>query len=414
MPSVLRESNFRLLLIGRSMSRLGDGAAPVALAFAVLDMTRSGTDLGYVLAARLAPTAILLIVGGVWADRLPRQLVMCVADLVRLACQATIAVLLVTGRATVLEIGIATFFYGCASAFYIPASTGLIQSIVSDGQLQEANALITITSGTSLILGPALAGVLIAAFSTAAVFFVDAGTFAVSVATLIVMRIPRRPAESDSSGFLAELREGWMEVVTRTWLWVTIAAQCAMFLLVIGPYSVLGPVIAQASLGGPSAWALISAAFAIGQLGGGVVAFRWRPRRPLLAGSAAVLLEGPPMALLAAGAPAPLIAVAQLVGGAGISFFLTIWNSELQRDVPADRLARVSAYDWLGTVILLPLSYPAAGAIAAVVGPSPVLWFSAAAVPLIIVPLLIVRQVRTFGREPLAINDTAHIPQGGD
>lgn len=395
---LLREPNFRLLLTGRTISRLGDGAAPIAMAFAVLHLTGSATDLGLVLGARAVPTAVLLVVGGVWADRLPRQLVMFVADVTRLLVQVGVAVLLATGRASTLDLAAMSFVYGCASAFFMPATTGLIPSTVSAANIQGANALLAITSGISSIIGPALAGLLIAQFNLSAVFFCDAATFAVSAACLISMRIAateRQPSGTRPS-FILELRSGWTEVASRTWLWTTILAQGAMFFFVIGPYSVLGPDVANTALGGVSAWALISAAFAAGQLCGGVVAFRWRARRPILIGLTAVLLECPAIALLAAQAPAFLTASAQLLGGAGIALFLTLWDTTMQRVIPADRLARVSAYDWLGTTVLLPLSYPIAGVLAGVADSSAVLWVSAAFVLLINLPILALAEVRTL------------------
>ena len=157
----LAEPQFRLLYAGQAVSLLGDALVPVALAFAVLDLTGSATDLGLVLAAQILPLALFLLAGGVWADRLPRQLVMLASDLVRCAVQAVLAALLLSGRAQLWELIVTAAIYGVAEAFFRPASTGLIPATVSPGRLQQANALLGMTTNGAWILGPALAGILV-------------------------------------------------------------------------------------------------------------------------------------------------------------------------------------------------------------------------------------------------------------
>lgn len=207
------------------------------------------------------------------------------------------------------------------SAFFMRATTGLIPSTVNTANIQGANALLAVSSGISSIIGPALAGLLIAQFGLSAVFFCDAATFAASASCLISMRIAptKRTSIDTRPSFILELRSGWTEVASRTWLWTTALAQGAMFFFVIGPYGVLGPDIANRALGGVSAWALISSACAAGQLCGGVVTFRWHTRRPIFVGLTAVLLEFPAMTLLAAQAPG-WVMVGQCSGALDRSF----------------------------------------------------------------------------------------------
>jgi MFS family permease len=158
----LRERQFRLLFIGQSVSILGDAMSGVALAFAVLEIDGSASELGLVLAAGALPFLVFLLVGGVVADRLPRRGVMLTADVVRMATQATMAVLLIAGVAEVWELAALQALRGTASAFFGPASTGLIPQTVSAERLQEANALRGLASAASWIAGPAIAGALVA------------------------------------------------------------------------------------------------------------------------------------------------------------------------------------------------------------------------------------------------------------
>ena len=127
---ILRLRNFRRVLLAQSVSVFGDGITPVALTFAVLDLTGSGTDLGLVLAAQALPLAGLALVGGVWADRLPREKVMIASDLVRAAVQATAAALLLSGTAQVWMLAILAALHGAAEAFFRPAAGALLPQFV--------------------------------------------------------------------------------------------------------------------------------------------------------------------------------------------------------------------------------------------------------------------------------------------
>ena len=172
-----------------------------------------------------------------------------------------------------------TFVYGCGAAFFLPASTGLILQVVSPSRLQQANALLSLTASASGVLGPAMAGVLIAVANPHR----DRGR---------QRDVPRPPPSSlglslpvavarASMGFLTELREGWREFRSRTWLWVDgvyAALGNALVLFLVGAS---GPVVAERELNGSSSWAAIATGFGIGSVVGGVLAIRLRPRWPL-------------------------------------------------------------------------------------------------------------------------------------
>jgi MFS family permease len=188
----LREPRFRLLWLGQATSTLGDGLLPVALVFAVIEsLDGTATELGLVLAAHTLPLVAFVLIGGVWADRLPRQLVMLASDLVRFAVQATLAILFLTGAAELWQLVALIAVYGSAEAFFQPAATGVVPATVSPQRLQQANAMLGLTRSSAFVIGPAVAGAVVAVTNPGFVFAVDAATFAVSAASLALLRIPR-------------------------------------------------------------------------------------------------------------------------------------------------------------------------------------------------------------------------------
>jgi MFS family permease len=224
--AALHERNFRSLFLGQSVSVLGDGITPVAITFAVLDLTGSPTDLGLVLAAQSVPLAAFALIGGVWADRLRRERVMLVSDIVRACVQATVAALLLSGRAQIWQLMVLLAVYGTAEAFFRPAWGGLLPQLVPMQRLQEANALMGISDNFGWLVGPAIAGTLIAALGPGGAIAIDAGTFVVSAAFLATIVAPPLERRRKPAAFLAELRKGWYEVRSRRWLWVMLLRTC--------------------------------------------------------------------------------------------------------------------------------------------------------------------------------------------
>ena len=376
---VLRERRFRLLWIGQATSVIGDGLLPVALAFAVIDtLDRSATALGVVLAAHTLPLAVFVLVGGVWADRLPRQLVMLASDVVRGVVQAALAVLFLTGAAELWHLIALIAVYGTVEAFFQPAATGLVPDTVPASRLQQANAMLGLTRSGAFVIGPALAGFLIAVANPGFVFAVDAVTFAISALSLALLRVPRRARDAERKSFFADLVAGWRELVARTWLWVVILWATTILFAVVAPFQTLGPIVAKESLGGAPAWGMIAAAFGLGMVAGGITALRFKPSRPMLVCSIAFFLAVPGPALLALRAPTLAIAAAQAAAGVAIGFFIAVWQTTLQQHVPKESISRVSAWDWLGSFALVPLGFVLAGPVSDQIGISTTLWISTA------------------------------------
>ncbi|MEO6059791.1 MAG: MFS transporter, partial [Candidatus Limnocylindria bacterium] len=214
----LRERNFRLLWLGQTGSTFGDGLTFVAIAFAVIGLSGSATDIGFVFAAYSLPNVVFLLAGGVWADRLPRNLVMLTTDGVRAVVQAGLAYLLFSGTAEIWHLIVVAALHGTSSAFFVPAATGLMPQVVSQPRLQQANALMAISRSLAFIIGPAVSGIIVAVSGPGWVFAIDSGTYVLSGITLAALRIDRPAAVTERASFISELAHGWREVRSRDWL----------------------------------------------------------------------------------------------------------------------------------------------------------------------------------------------------
>lgn len=390
----LRGREFRLLWAGQLVSALGDRMSTVALPFAVLGVSRRAADVGLVLAAAIAPRVALSLPGGVWADRLPRQRLMLASDLVRAAAQSATAALLLAGRATVPELAALAAVYGAANAFFDPAATGLVPETVEPASLQQANALMGLNRSVFAVVGPAVAGVLVATGGPGWAFAADAGTFAVSAITLWLLRVPSSPAPA--LGLLRDLRAGWREVRSRTWVWASIL-YFSLWNGAFAPLFVLGPIVARRSLGGPAAWGAVSAAGGIGAVAGGLVALRVRPARPLAAAYLTLTVTACELLALAVPAPTWLVAAAAVATFAATAFTNVLWFTTLQSNVPRAAISRVSAYDWMGSLAFQPAGFVAAGFLASALGVSGTLWAAAAAIAVLSALGLAVPGVRGVG-----------------
>lgn len=393
----LREREFRLLFAGRTVSLLGSAIAPVALAFAVLDLTGSKTDLGLVLAAGQLPLLLFLLVGGILADRLRRNVVIVWANVVSGISQATAAGLLLADAAEVWHLAALAAVNGAAMAFYVPASGGVTPQTVPAPLLQQANALFALARNATMIGGAALGGFLVAAFGSGIAIALDAATYLIAAAIVARMRIGVVEQEA-TPRFISDLATGWREFRTRAWLWAIVLQFSVLLAVDIGAFTVLGPVVAKEELGGPGAWGTILTGQALGLLAGAAVGLRYRPRRMLLVATLAMLLTPAPLLALGFVVALPLIVAAAFVAGFGVEIFVLLWNTTMQQEIPRDKLSRVYSYDALGSFALLPLGLAAAGPIAEVIGVRATLWGAAAIVVAVTLPVFAVEDVRRLER----------------
>jgi MFS family permease len=394
---VLRRRNFRLLFLGQGISVLGDRMVAVALAFAVLEVSGSASAVGLVLACAVLPLVGSVLIGGVVADRTSRRSVMIAADLVRVASQGATATLLITDVAEVWTLALFAGLTGAATGFFNPASTGLLPEVVPPEELQPANALRATAVSAGEIAGPLIAGVLVAAAGAGWAIAVDASTFAVSALCLWRLRVPRRVTQAGAS-FLADLRDGWDAFRSRRWVW-TFVAYFAGVNVMWGAWSALGPVVADRELGGAAAWGVVLGSVGAGALFGSLLATRARPRRPLVLVALADGFFLMPLAVLAAGAPTALLACGAFISGAGMMLGMSVWESTLQRLIPAESLSRVASYDWFGSFAFYPIGLAVWGPVAGLIGVSTSLWLAFGLCVVLVAALLAVPDTRRLRGE---------------
>ena len=371
----LQEPRFRLLWTAQSFSSIGDSMVLVAVPFAALQIGGSPTAVGLVFAAGLVSRIALMLVGGVWADRLPRQHVMIAADLVRCVGQAAGAFVLLAGVAELWQLALIAAVHGAGAAFFTPAASGYVPEAVSPPRLQQANALIGVSRNVFAIVGPALAGLLVYAFGPGWVYAIDAGTFALSASFLV--RLPAgRAAPAARKKFMADLAEGWREVTARSWVWASIL-YFAVWNFAIAAFFVLGPVVSERELGGARDWGLILSGAAIGSVVGSLLALRIRPRRPLFTGYLLISVAALPTIFLVRPFPVLVIAAASVVAMVTLAFAVTLWQTTLQERIPREALSRVFSYDWVGSLVLMPLGFAVAGPLATAIGIDATLWLAA-------------------------------------
>lgn len=393
----LRERQFRLLWLGQAISALGDALVPLALTFAVLDLTGSAADLGLVFAAMMGARVIFIVAGGVWSDRLPRQLVMIGADLVRAGVQALLAFAFFTDSVALWHLIAASFVVGGASAFFGPASTGLVKTIVRPERLQEANALINMSQNAIQIFGPVSAGALVVFVGFGPIFAVDALTFLASAVCLVGMRLPAAIERLERKSFLADVRHGLSEVLSRTWLWSSFIV-FSISNVTVAMYFVLGPLVVERELGGASDWGLLLTGGAIGGLVGSFIALRYKPARPLIPAFLLMFFVFAQLVALIPPLPIAALMLAAALAVACIAIGNALWDTMIQQHIPAESISRVSALDWMISLVFMPLGYVVAGPLAEAIGLDLTLALAAGIGAVANTSLLLVPSVRNLRR----------------
>jgi len=367
MRGVLRHREFRLLFLGQTASTIGDRVVLVALALYVTDVG-SPSDVGIVLAAHALPLVAFLLLGGVWADRLPRHRLMLATDVVRAVLHGLLAALIFLGTPPIWGIALIEIGFGTAEAFFRPAYTGLVPQTVPEAELQHANAATSFVRNISELLGPALATALVLGLGAGWAFAADAATFVASALFLAAMRPRARGAPPPRRELRHELRDGWWEVRSRQWVWVTICAFTASLLLAWAPYLTLGASVAENVYGSAGVYGALATALGAGTIAGSVAALRWRPRHPLRFAFAWVLPWPVAIGAFALGLSLWALVPLCLVSGFGLTLFDVAWETALAQRIPSHALSRVSAFDWMGSLALMPLGYVLAGPLAEAVG----------------------------------------------
>ncbi|UUN28813.1 MFS transporter [Streptomyces sp. FIT100] len=353
--------NFSLYFTARIASMLGDAMIPVALSVAMLSLGYGVSAVGFALAAWMGAFALFVVFGGVFADRFHPRPLMIGADAARSLLMGALAAYFWVGRAPLWFIVGVAALGGTATAMFQPGVSSLVPQVAADPH--HANGVLRVAQGLSTMAGPALAGTLVATVSVAPVFAVVAATFAVSGVCLVALRLPPFVVDRSAST-LANLRTGWDEFRSRSWMWSVILIWWFLGIFVWGPITPLGAA-AIIDAHGKAAFGYAEAAFGAGCVLGGLVAIRVRPSRPLLGGGLAMFLF-PLMPLAAALVPAlPLLLLGYGVSGIGWAFWGVQWATTVQTQISEDRLNRVTAYEIAGSILAAPFGQAIAGPVSA-------------------------------------------------
>jgi MFS family permease len=402
----MRAPNFRWFFLSSLVNMAGSTMAPVALAFAVLEVSDSPTALGAVLAANSIPLVLFMLFGGVIADRLSRVLILRVGSLVLAVTQGMAAALVITGTAELWMLIVLEALNGLTLALVFPAFAAIMPQLVPREMLQSANVLQSMSRGALRVVGPSLAGLLVVTVGPGWALAVDALTWLVASLLLLLVSLPRPVRDAEAPSTFAELREGWSLFVGTTWLWVIVLAFSALNAIHAGALNTLGPVVAKDTIG-EQGWGYILSAESVGLLAMTAVMLRRRLERPLFFGMLGISTAGLPIILLGASPELlPLVALA-FVAGAGIELFSLGWTLAMQENIEERMLSRAYSYDALGSFVAMPVGQLAYGPLALAFGSRDVLVASGVVYIAICLLTLLSGSVRKLQRAPADVAATA-------
>lgn len=365
--SALRHRNFRLLLAGTTASSLGNAVTPIALAFAVVDLGGSATDLGLVVAAFALAEVVTVLFGGVLGDRLPRQLMLEGSSAGSALTQLFLATSLIVGFADIAMLAAVGALNGCLAALSQPSSRAMTRLVVPAEDLASAVAIRPLLQTTAATVGFTLGGVLVAVAGSGWAIGLDALTFALAAYCYSRMRVEQTPPAGPHASMLADLGEGAREVFAHPWLWLLIGQALLYHLFYGGAQTVLGPLVIGAEFG-RSSWGVTLGTLMAGFVVGGLVCLRWRPRRSLLVGTVLLSLTALFPIAMALSDQLWVVLLGAFLHGFGLQVFDVFWDLSIQQNIAPDKLARVYSFDIVGSFVAKPLGLALTGPVAVLVG----------------------------------------------
>ncbi len=365
--------SYRNLWISTILTIVATSAFPIALAVTILDAGGSATALGLIMGARVLSGVLLAPVGGVWADRLSRRSVLIASDGIR-AVVGSLVIFFDPSTISLWVLLAVVVIMGASDAFGRPAVAAIIPSILPDHLLPSGNVVRGIAMKGGEIAGPGIAGLIIVTFGTHATYLTTCFFFLVGA--LLLFRINENPREMNSSpksSFLTEVREGLRVVWYYKWITAMIIMATFQLMMVVGVEMVLLPVITKRDFGTAAVYATAAALFSLGGVISAIISIKSRTKRP---GTVSVVVWGlfifAPL-VLAFPSSKELIFLAYFLAGFSVGPWEAFWNTQVQREVPAEYQARVFSIDYMGTVGLLPLGMALAGPMANLFGERPLL-----------------------------------------
>ncbi|MCZ4119815.1 MFS transporter [Streptomyces sp. H39-S7] len=415
----LWDRRFSLYFTARAVSLVGDAMMPVAAALAVGPLYGI-SGVGLVLGTWTGTFVVLVLFGGVFADRIGARLMMVGADLVRVLTQGVLAAAFFLGSPPFWLLVTMAALAGAAVAMFLPGVNGMVPLVAREPQ--RANATLKVADALAQLLGPALAGLLIALTGAGTVYAIDAGTFVLSALCLALIRLApvgtpaHTPADADTparsgSSLRRDLRQGWHEFRSRTWMWAVILIWVAYGMLLFGPLVPLSSALIGARLG-PNTYGLAVSFLGVGTVLGGLLALRLRPARPLAAGALAMALFTALPLCVALHAALPVLLAGHALAGGGLAFWSVMWATSVQTHTPAAVLNRVSAYELAGSVSGIALGQILAGPATALASPERLLLLSAGTCLAGCVALLAIPAIRTLRRATPTAGTKPETPGG--
>jgi MFS family permease len=391
---------FYQFFVARTISNFGNGMSPVALAFGVLEIAGAdAVSLSLVQGARTVPILLLLIVGGTIADKYGRAKVMGLADMWLSVLILIAAWSFITGSPSVWLLTIVGLLSGLLNGIWYPAFAGLVPIIVPEEKLQSANAAIGFGSNIAFMFGTAGAGLVVLYFGVGWALVIDALTFLIAgalVYPLSKLPQPGQALQGEKVNFLQELRLGWKEFRTRSWLVTIVIAFAFINMTFEAIWAVLGALQTREHYDGAATWGLVLGFMSLGFLAGTVIANKIRPKYPLRL--VMILMLAEPVFTLAFGTVQPLfiLLISAVAVGIAMDIFYVMWSTTIQQNVPSESLSRVNSYDSFGSFVFGPLGIIVAGPLAIAIGVNETLIIGAAISAVAILASLLVPGVRNM------------------
>lgn len=395
--TLLESVPFRKLLAARLTSNFGNGLAPIAMAFGVLDLPgATAQTLSLVMFAQMFPMVGFMLFGGVIADRYPKALMVGGSDIVLSLFVILNGVMFLTDSVTVQSLVIISFLTGILHALWWPAMSALPTEIVEESQLQSANSAIGISANITYMLGTVTGGIIVAAIGSGWALITDGVSFLIAGILVIQLRTfgSKRENTEHSPSVLQDLRVGWFEFRSRSWVVAVVLGYAIIAMLMESIFTVVGPAHAKAHLGGPKPWSWILASMTLGMLIAVAVTLKVRPKRPIFVGVLAQVFVGAWWLSLGYSDLMPLLLVTGIGAGFAMDFFMVLWQTALQTQIPREALSRVSSYDAFGSLALAPLGIVISGPLAMHFGTTSVLRIFTAIFFVVLLAILAVPSVR--------------------
>ena len=367
LSTLWRIPSFRLLLLARFISNFGNGLAPIALAFGVLELPgATASSLSIVMAAQMFPIVAFMLVGGVVADRYPRALIVGVTDIILSGFVILNGISLLQGTASVLTLAAVGFVGGSLAALWWPAMSGLVPEVVPESYLQSANSIVALGSNMAQIAGTVTGGFIVATVGAGWGLIVDGCTFLVAGILIYQLRGlgKTRSVNENSPSVLQDLIHGWKEFSSRSWVVAVVVCYSIVAMLIESVLAVVGPFHAKEILGGAKPWSWIMASLSFGMVSGVLISLRWKPSRPIVAGLVSQFFLAGWIFAMGATNWMPILIGTAFLSGVSMDFFMVLWQTALQTNIPREALSRVASYDAFGSLFFAPLGLVVAGPIA--------------------------------------------------